>query len=261
MDAGRRWTSRRGWARLVALLAYSVPAVAAAASAVVLSRVLPIPSGTWGTVANWVVLVVVSGMVLLAFDRLSRRLLPLAALLELSLLFPDRAPRRMALARRAGSIRNLHARIEQAKHEGISSEPAQAAVTILELVGALHAHDRRTRGHSERVRALTDLLAAELRLSDEDQDRLRWSALLHDVGKIHVSPRVLNKSGYPNPREWEAIRRHPEEGARLAAPLVPWLGEWGNVIVEHHERWDGTGYPRGLAGTEISHGEIGRAHV
>ncbi|HEX5266514.1 MAG TPA: HD domain-containing phosphohydrolase [Acidimicrobiales bacterium] len=253
-DPKRRWPRRRALARLVSALAYALPVGAAVGASLGLSRVLPSPGGAWIEAADWITLVVLSTSVLLVVDRLARHLLPLAALLELSLLFPDHAPRRVAVARRAGSIRNLHARIEDAKLHGVADEPALAAVRIVELVGALHAHDRRTRGHSERVRALTEVLAAELKMAPDDLDRLRWSALLHDIGKIHVSPRILNKPGQLQPDEWEAILRHPEEGARLAAPLEPWLGEWAQVIVQHHERWDGSGYPHGLGGREISYG-------
>ena len=253
-DAQQRWVSRRVLAHVVAALAYAVPVGAAIGVSLALSGHLPRPGGPWIEAGDWTALVGLSSAVLVVVDRLSRRLLPLAALLELSLLFPDHAPRRLAVARRAGSIRNLHARIEEAKRNGIADEPARAAERILELVGALHAHDRRTRGHSERVRALTDVLATELKLGPEDQDRLRWSALLHDIGKVHVPARILNKAGELDHDEWEAIRRHPEEGARLAAPLVPWLGEWAAVISHHHERWDGSGYPLGLRGREISQG-------
>jgi hypothetical protein len=83
-------------------------------------------------------------------------------------------------------------------------------------------------------------------------DRLRWAALLHDIGKLRVPTEVLNKPAKLSSREWETIREHPAEGAQLAAALLPWLGEWGRAIVEHHERYDGTGYPYGLIGREIS---------
>jgi hypothetical protein len=63
---------------------------------------------------------------------------------------------------------------------------------------------------------------------------------------------VLNKPGKPTESEWEALKSHPVEGARIAAPLMGWLGESGSAIAQHHERYDGAGYPNGLAGDEIS---------
>ncbi|MGH2764934.1 MAG: HD-GYP domain-containing protein, partial [Actinomycetota bacterium] len=119
---------------------------------------------------------------------------------------------------------------------------------------ALNAHDRQTRGHSERVRVLTDLLADALRMPKSDRDRLRWAALLHDIGKLEVSAGILNKPGKPEPHEWEALKRHPAAGARLAGPLFGWLGDWGAAIEQHHERYDGGGYPGGLSGIGISMG-------
>ena len=100
-----------------------------------------------------------------------------------------------------------------------------------------------TRGHTERVRALTDFVADELGLAEDDRDRLRWSALLHDIGKLTVHPDILNKEGALSDDEWQLIRRHPLEGAKLTAPLAGWLGEWSATVVEHHERYDVGGYP------------------
>jgi HD-GYP domain-containing protein (c-di-GMP phosphodiesterase class II) len=104
------------------------------------------------------------------------------------------------------------------------------------------------------VRAFTDLLAGQLKVPEEDRERLRWAALLHDVGKLEVPARILNKPGKPEPSEWERLKAHPAAGAAVAAPLLPWLGPWGAAIVEHHERFDGTGYPAGVSGEGISLG-------
>jgi putative nucleotidyltransferase with HDIG domain len=173
-------------------------------------------------------------------------------LFRLSLVFPDRAPSRFAMARGAGNTRHLEQRISDARRQGVDPEPAKAAEQILALVAALSAHDRKTRGHSERVRAFTDLVAGELKLVGSDRDRLRWAALLHDIGKLRVHARILNKPGRPEPHEWESLQAHPAAGARIAAPLLPWLGPWGDAIEQHHERFAGGGYPRSLAGEEIS---------
>ena len=205
--------------------------------------------------AAWLLaLVLVSMLAAAAIERLARRTLPLAVLLQLSLVFPDHAPSRFALARGAGSPRVLKDRLQVARESGIDDDPSRAAEEIISLVGALSAHDRKTRGHSERVRAFTDLIAEELSLPEEDRDRLRWAALLHDIGKLRVPARILNKAGKPDPHEWAVLEGHPEAGATLAAPLMPWLGEWGATIAQHHERFDGKGYPNQLAGDSISLG-------
>lgn len=109
-----------------------------------------------------------------------------------------------------------------------------------------------TRGHSERVRAYTDLIAQEMELDPEDAARLRWAALIHDIGKLEVPEEILNKDGRPTDEEWGLIRGHPDAARSRLEALTPWLGEWALAAFEHHERWDGRGYPRGLAGEEIS---------
>ena len=250
----RRWRERPVLGGAVAILAVLVPVVVAVMAARVVAGVLPPPSGVGGTVAWWAAVLVSSTIVLALVDRVARRALPLAALLRMCLVFPDRAPSRFKVAFRAGSIRNLHDRIADAKAHGVEGDPSAAAATVIELVSALSSHDRRTRGHSERVRAFTDLIADELHLSQGDRDRLRWAALLHDIGKLHVPSPVLNKPASPSDAEWRVLHRHPEEGARITAPLAGWLGPWSDTIVQHHERWDGSGYPKGLAGEEISLG-------
>jgi putative nucleotidyltransferase with HDIG domain len=253
-EGEQRWQGRPFLSALVLVAAHGIPVAAAVATSAALSRRFHEPAGVAGAVAQWGLLLAASTAVLLVVDRAAKRLLPLAALLKLSMLFPDAAPKRMKVARKSGSVRNLQARLEEAKALGADDEPTRAAEVILALVGALHAHDRHTRGHSERVRWFTDLLAEELKLAPADRDRLRWASLLHDIGKLHVSPKILNKPGKLVRREWRHIHRHPEEGARIVAPLAPWLGEWAATVEQHHERYDGTGYPHRLKGDEISLG-------
>ena len=249
-----RWAGRPILSAVVVAVAHAVPILAAVVTSIGCSRLFPDPDGWAEMLLQWVVLFAASTAVMIVVDRAARRLLPLAALLKLSMLFPDEAPKRLSVARRSGTVRNLKARLEEARALGHDDEPTRAAEVILSLVGALHAHDRHTRGHSERVRWFTDLVAEELRLPQADRDRLRWAALLHDIGKLEVSPAILNKPKKLERREWRHIHRHPENGARITAPLAPWLGEWACTIEQHHERWDGTGYPRRLHGDEIGLG-------
>jgi putative nucleotidyltransferase with HDIG domain len=123
---------------------------------------------------------------------------------------------------------------------------------VLELVAALSVHDKQTRGHSERVRVFADLIATEMKLPPADRARLRWASLLHDIGKLVVPSEILSKPAKLNETERKNVERHPEEGARLIGPLRSWLGEWAAAVEHHHERWDGRGYPRALAGERIS---------
>jgi hypothetical protein len=227
-----------------------VPGIAGLLTGLGLAAVVPRPDGP--AFFAWLGALLVSACIAVAIvERLASRLLPIATLLKLSLAFPDRVPSRFRVARAAGNPRVLAERIRLAREKGLDDDPTRAAERILGLVAALSVHDRKTRGHSERVRAFTDLLAVEVGLAAGERDRLRWAALLHDIGKLEVPSVTLNKNGKPDEAEWELIKRHPLEGQRIAAPLLPWLGAWGDVIAQHHERFDGTGYPASLAGTSI----------
>jgi len=190
--------------------------------------------------------VVASVLVCLALERVTRRLLPLAALLKLSMLFPDRAPSRFKVARRALSVERLAERAADGPQDA-----ATAAEQALALITALTAHDRRTRGHSERVRLFTELLGEQLRLPREARDRLRWASLLHDIGKLQVAVEILNKPAKLSNAEWDVVAAHPDNGAQLLGPLLGWLGEWGGAVRQHHEKYDGSGYPDGAAGADI----------
>jgi putative nucleotidyltransferase with HDIG domain len=247
-----RWPQRRLIAAAVRTIAYLVPVAASVGAGYAVSRALPHPAGVAGDLGWLVAVFAATAAAYFLIQRVAARLLPLAVLLRLSLLFPDRAPSRFAIALRAANPRRLQAWAQEQARNGTTGDAAQQAEGVLTLIVALGRHDRRTRGHSERVQALTDLVAEERHLAPEDRDRLRWAALLHDIGKLTVPARLLNDPGRPSPAGMAVIRTHPAEGARIAEPLASWLGEWRHAIDQHHERYDGSGYPLGLAGEDIT---------
>ncbi|HVR32105.1 MAG TPA: HD domain-containing phosphohydrolase [Acidimicrobiia bacterium] len=246
-----RWRSRRLAAGLLRALILLVPIGAGFGVGWMVASALPSPTTSTDVAFWWIAIVAVSTVSATAVDRLARQLLPLAALLQMTMLFPDAAPSRLRTARRAGNVSELRKRIVEAGREGANSDIGEMAEMVLSLSTALTNHDRRTRGHSERTRVYTDLIAEEMGLAEPDRDRLRWAALLHDVGKLEVPAEILNKDSALDDAEWAVVKEHPVHGMRLVAPLVPWLGGWARTIEHHHERYDGTGYPHGLAGDAI----------
>ncbi len=122
--------------------------------------------------------------------------------------------------------------------------------TLTALMSALDARDRETEGHSARVSELACRLGKEMGLDDAQLKALERGSLLHDIGKIGISDTILHKPAALNQEEWGIMRLHPDIGAHIVAG-IPFLEETIPVIRHHQERWDGSGYPRGLRGTEI----------
>lgn len=126
----------------------------------------------------------------------------------------------------------------------------EAALRALGL--ALEARDRETQGHTDRVTGLATRFARRLGWTDAACQTLRWGAYLHDIGKIAIPDAVLLKPGRLSAEEWTVMRSHVEAGVRFAQALNFLPAGAMAVIQDHHERWDGGGYPRGLAGEQIS---------
>ena len=122
--------------------------------------------------------------------------------------------------------------------------------TLKALVTALETRDSETHGHSERVVAFSLRLGREMDLSEEELTSLEFGSLLHDIGKIGVPDAVLRKPAPLTEPEWYEMRKHPIHGEQILCG-IEFLGGAARVVAQHHERWDGTGYPVGLRGVEI----------
>lgn len=176
-----------------------------------------------------------------------------------------------ALRRRAELIRErAAARLLKEELVNLGAELARerakvndlTVATLESLVCVVEARDTWFAGHGLRVAQLAASLAAELGHSDEDVETVRRAGLLHDIGMICVPEELMGKQSSLSPAEFEQIKRHVIVGSQILAPL-PQLGHVAAFVHSHHERWDGKGYPAGLAGDAIPWGArlIGAAEV
>ena len=115
---------------------------------------------------------------------------------------------------------------------------------------ALDLRDKETEGHSLRVTEMTLDLARKFGLADEQLIYIRWGALLHDIGKMVIPDQILLKPDKLTDEEWERMKQHPVFALEMLAPIT-YLKSSLDIPYCHHEKWDGTGYPRGLKGEVI----------
>jgi diguanylate cyclase len=128
--------------------------------------------------------------------------------------------------------------------------PSVRSATINTIVKTLYEKNSREEEHSKRVSELSGKLALSLNFSDSDVNRVKTAGLLHDIGKIVVPDYVLEKPGGLDEHEWVYIKKHPETGYRILCGS-PDMADLADTILQHHERWDGAGYPNCIAGDSI----------
>src|SRR6202140_4274419 len=136
-----------------------------------------------------------------------------------------------------------------------SFEPLPPIVmdTLTSLALAVDAKDQFTQGHSNKVSSYAVLIAEAIGMKGPEIEEVRLGGMLHDVGKVGIMESILNKNGPLNPDEWESMKRHVEFGSKLLEPLRG-TESIREMVAHHHEFFDGSGYPEGLAGGQIPRG-------
>jgi putative nucleotidyltransferase with HDIG domain len=145
----------------------------------------------------------------------------------------------------------VFARERHDRIEGLLELNSAYRGTALVLGDFVEADDGYTGEHSRGVVRLALAVGEELGLGAERLRNLEFGALLHDVGKIAIPKAIINKPGKLDPTEWEIIQTHTVEGQRMLDRIGGFMRQVGLIVRSHHERWDGTGYPDGLAGDAI----------
>jgi hypothetical protein len=166
----------------------------------------------------------------------------LAMLYELGLVFPGRAPDRWDVVKQAKDSIRLRRKLAGSSI-GRDQNIDAAAATVLAMAIALPRHDRLSSGYPHRVVDYSDLIARQLRISDEDRERLKWAALSHAIGKLLLDRDLLTKPGDLTPKEQESWETYPAKGMRLIGPMAAWLGGSATAVESHAENWDGSGFP------------------
>lgn len=147
---------------------------------------------------------------------------------------------------RRGSMRRQQAGLQSRMDELMLSYESIVAV----LCAALDLRDNVTTGHARRVSDLASVVAWQMGLRREEERHIEEAAILHDIGKIGVADAVLAKAGPLDDAEWAEMKRHPELGYHMLQGM-DFLKRAAEIVHAHHERYDGSGYPRGLKGDEI----------
>ncbi len=146
---------------------------------------------------------------------------------------------------------SVFARERHSRLQGLLELSGAYRGTALMISDVIEADDGYTAEHSKGVVAFALSVGEQLELSGAQQRNLEFAALLHDVGKIAISKEIINKPGKLDADEWAIIKTHPIEGQKMLDRVGGFMHEVGLIVRSHHERWDGSGYPDGLAGDAI----------
>ncbi|KZL89457.1 HD-GYP domain-containing protein [Clostridium magnum] len=177
--------------------------------------------------------------------------------------FPDKASNEIELVKSSDDalyrakffnknrVETYYSVLEELKKD-IEAEHIDLITSIKTLISVINIKDRYTYGHVERVVMFAKLLGNKLGLTEEEMKTLKYGAYLHDIGKINISKDVLNKKMRLTDDEWEMLKQHPANGVDLIKPVES-LKQIIPLILHHHERYDGRGYPSGLKGNDISY--------
>lgn len=133
----------------------------------------------------------------------------------------------------------------------LSESSSMRSKTIEIIMNSLYEKNDREMMHSQRVGEMCETIARNMKFAKHETDQMKIAGLMHDIGKIGIQDAILNKVGKLNLDEWEQIKKHSEIGYRILSSANE-FSEIANYILEHQEKWDGTGYPRGLRNEEIS---------
>jgi len=137
-----------------------------------------------------------------------------------------------------------------AEADGPASLPPAVLDTVTSLALAIDAKDHYTQGHSLKVAAYAVLLCEAMGMSEAETEEVRLGALLHDIGKVGIPENILNKNGPLNSEEWETMKQHVTFGAKILEPLRA-ITRIRKIVGNHHEYFDGSGYPDGVHGEQI----------
>lgn len=132
----------------------------------------------------------------------------------------------------------------------IDEKDIELVTSIKTLISVINAKDRYTYGHSERVVFYSKILGEALNLTEDEKRELKYGAYMHDIGKINIPKEILIKKMPLNDKEWNMLKEHPQNGVDIIEPVKS-LSRVKPIILYHHEKFDGTGYPEGLKGNEI----------